>query len=125
MSRTKGELEAEIAKAVIKFQKEQQGRGPTDVRAFLVADQVLVRMSGIFTPNETHLAVTDEGRKLIRSARIELRSINHEEIEEILSEILGCSILRSYYDLSVERAEQIEVYILATNLENRLTHQRL
>ncbi len=114
---TKGALEAEIANAVTRFHREQQGRGPGDVRAFVVGDMVLVRCQSIFTPVEAKLSVSDEGRKLIKSARQELRSINHEEIEEIIAALAGCAVLRSHCDVSVEAAEQVEVYILAQNIE--------
>ena len=119
MIRTKGELEAEAARVVIKFQREQQGRGPVDARAHLVGDLLLVRLTGIFTPNETHLAVTEEGRKLIRSARLELRSINHTEIEEALANLVDVPILRSYYDLDVDAAEQVEIYVFSKNIEKK------
>lgn len=124
MKKTKGELEAEVASATVKFQREQQGRGPTDVRAHLVGELLLVRSSGIFTPTEAHLAASDEGRKLIKSARVELRSINHGEIEAILSDLVGSPVVRSYYDLSVEEAEQVEVYIFAENVEKRVLASR-
>ena len=81
---TKGSLEAEIANAVVRFQREQQGRGPADVRAHLVGDLALVRSSGIFTTTEARLAATEEGRRLIRSARQELRGIHHADIEKIV-----------------------------------------
>ena len=35
-NRTKGSIEADVANAVVKFHREQQGRGPTDVRVHLV-----------------------------------------------------------------------------------------
>jgi uncharacterized protein YbcI len=114
---TKGALEASIANAVTKFHREQQGRGPQDVRAFIVGEMILVRCSGIFTLTESKLCVSDEGRKLIQSARRELRSINHQEIEEIIADLCSCPVLRSYCDLNVEAAEQVEVYILERNLE--------
>lgn len=122
---TKGSLEADIANAVVRFQREQQGRGPTDVRAHLLGDLVLVRCSGIFTQTEARLAASEEGRRLIKSARQELRSINHAEIEEIIAAILGCKVVRSYYDLDVAAAEQMEVYVLTTDVEKRLLRQDL
>ena len=66
---TKGGLEAEVANAVVRFQREQQGRGPTDVHAYLIGDLILVRCTGIFTATETRLAMTEEGRRLIKSVR--------------------------------------------------------
>ena len=121
---TKGSLEAEIANAVGRFQREQQGRGPTDVRAHLIGELVIVRCSGIFTQTEAHLAATEDGRKLIKSARQELRSINHAEIERIVGTILGCGIRRSYYDVDVDAAEQVEVFVLDVDIEKRLAPSR-
>ncbi len=123
-SPSKGALEAEIASAVTRFHREQQGRGPGEVRAFLVGDLILVRCTSIFTPVEAKLSASDEGRKLIKSARQELRSINHLEIEEIIAGLVGCAVLRSHCDLSVEAAEQVEVYVLAQNGEKQFAGKR-
>ena len=121
MSRpTKGSIEAEIAKAVVKFQREQQGRGPVEVEVHLVRDLVLVRSSGIFTATESRLAGTSEGRRLIKSARQELRAINHQEVEELVGAAAGCAVRRSYADVNTEAAEQVEVFVLAEDIEKRL-----
>ncbi len=108
---------------MVRFQREQQGRGATDVRAHLLGDLIVVRCGGIFTPTEARLAVSEEGRRLIKSARQELRSINRAEIEEVIARIAGCSVVRSYYDLEVDVAEQMEVYILSVDIEKRLLRQ--
>lgn len=121
---TKGEVEAQIANAVVRFQREQQGRGPADVRAHIVGDLVIVRCRGIFTHTEAKLAVSQEGARLIRSARHELRSIHHGEIEAIVGEIVGARVLRSYCDVDVAAAEQMEVYVLDANVEERLSPSR-
>lgn len=120
---SKGAVEAEVSNAVVRFHREQQGRGPTDVRAHLIGDLILVRCRGVFTPTEAHLAATEEGRRLIRSARQELRAISHREIEDAIAAIAGCQVVRSYCDLDVYAAEQMEVYVLDGDLERRL--QRL
>jgi uncharacterized protein YbcI len=75
---------------------------------------------GIFTPIEAHLYASEEGRRLIKSARQELRSINHADIENLLAGIVGCRVLRSFYDVDVEAAEQMEVYVLEASLEKQL-----
>ena len=116
---TKGALEAEIANAVTRFQREQQGRGPQEVKASLVGDLILVRCQGIFTQTEFKLSSSDEGRKLISSARRELHSITHEEMEEIIAGLCGCLVLRSYFDVSVEAGELVEIYVLERNLEKQ------
>lgn len=111
--RTRGQIEAEVAGAIVRFQREQHGRGARDVQAHLVGDLVLVRSGDIFTPTETRLAVSEEGRRLILSARRELRSIHRADIEQIVGAIVGEKVIRSYYDVDVRAAEQVEVYVLA------------
>ena len=118
-------IEADIASAIVRFQREQQGRGPVNVRAHLVGELILVRSSGIFTATEEKLVASEEGRRLIRSAREELRSINRSEIEQTISEIIGCEVVRSYYDVDVTASEQVEVYVLAVDIEKRLLRQDL
>ena len=122
---TKGTIEAEVANAVVRFQREQQGRGPNEVRAHLIGDLVLVRCGGIFTPTEARLAASEEGRRLIKSARQELRAIVRHEIEAIVGGITACKVVRSYADVDVEAAEMVEVYVLESDLEKRLLRQDL
>src|SRR5438067_10956938 len=120
---TKGSIEAQIAGAVVRFHREQQGRGPEEVRAHLLGDMVIVRCSGVFTPTEFRLAESEEGRRLIRSSRKELRSINKDEIEQIVGEIAGASVMRSYSDIDPDAAEVIEVYVLDSNAELNLARR--
>jgi uncharacterized protein YbcI len=117
---TRGSIEASIASAIVRFQREQHGRGAADVRVHLVGDVLIVRSGGIFTATEARLAVSDEGRRLIKSARQELRTIHREEVEELVAGIATTPVIRSYYDVSVEAAEQVEVYVLAADIEKRL-----
>jgi uncharacterized protein YbcI len=120
---TKGSIEAEVANALVRFQREQQGRGATDVRAHLVGDIMIVRSGGIFTPTEAHLAASEEGRRLIKSARQELRAIHRKEVETIVARVAAVEVVRSYYDVDVDSAEQVEVYILSVDVEKRLLRQ--
>ncbi|MDX1933679.1 MAG: DUF2294 domain-containing protein [Capsulimonadales bacterium] len=120
---TKGSIEAEVANAIVRFQREQHGRGASDVRAHLVGDLLIVRSGGIFTPTEAHLAASEEGRRLIKSARRELRSIHRDEAEALVARIVAAPVVRSYYDLDVTAAEQVEMYILEVDVEKRLLRQ--
>ena len=118
-------IEAEIANAVVRIQREQQGRGPEDARVHILGDLVVARSSGVLTPNEVRLAATEEGRRLIKSARQELRYIAHQESEAVIARILECSVLRSYGDMDVEAAEMVEVYVLDTDIERKLLRHEL
>lgn len=73
--KTKGELEAEVSNAVMRFKREYMGRGPQDVRTHLIDDMVLVRLKGVLTPAEQRLARVEDphrGRDLIKQVRLEL-----------------------------------------------------
>ncbi len=122
---TKGQIEAQVANAFVAFQREQHGRGPSDVRTYLIGDLILVRGIGVFTPTEARLTSSDEGRRLIRSARQELRAIVRADLEALISRLVGCKVLRSYGDLDVGAAEQMDVFVLETDLERRLLRQEL
>ena len=122
---TRGTIEAQIANALVQFQREQQGRGASDVQVYLLGDLVLVRSTGIFTVTEQRLSGTDEGRRLIKSARQELRTITHFDQETLVASIVGCNVMRSYGDVDVNASEQVEVFVLETDIEKRLLRQEL
>lgn len=124
-SPTRGVIESEIASAVVRFQREQHGRGAAEVRAHVIGDLVLVRCNDIFTPAEARLAATEEGRKLIRKAREELWAINHSRIEDLVHEISGCRVVRSYSCVDVEASELVEVYVLEHDIGKCLPHRTL
>ena len=122
---TKGSIEAEISNATVKLQREHLGRGATDVRAFLVGDLVIVRCTGIFTPTEARLVATDDGQRLIRQTREELRHIVREEMENSIADVTGAKVLRSYADMNVQASELIEIYVLDEDVEKKLLRQDL
>lgn len=53
---TKGESKTAIRNAIIKFGQDFMGRGPTEVKAFILRDLVLVRLKDVLTPAERQLA---------------------------------------------------------------------
>ena len=75
MAKSKGQIEAEISEALIKFEKEYMGRGPEETKTYIIDDMVLVRLRHVLTPAEQQLAKTsngDKGRALIKQVRTEL-----------------------------------------------------
>ncbi len=114
---TNDPMERQVADAVAKYHFEQQGKAPGFVRAYLVADMVVIHSTGIYTSTEESLVASDEGRKLIKSARRELRSITRKTIEAQIAEITRCEVLRSFWDLDVRAGEQVEVYMLSRSFE--------
>ena len=113
--KTKGELEAEVSNAVMRFKREYMGRGPQDVRTYLMDDMVLVRLKGVLTPAEQRLAqVADphRGRDLIKQVRVELIEHGRELLEEAVTAILGVGIVSLHTDISTRTGESIILFTL-------------
>ncbi len=112
---TKGELEAEICQAVIRFKKEYMGRGPLSVRTYLVDDMALVRLQGVLTPAEQKLAQVEErsrGRDLIKQIRLELIEHGRGMLEAVIQAILGVKVLSLHTDISTTTGESIILFTL-------------
>jgi uncharacterized protein YbcI len=72
----KGQIEAQISEAIIKFEKEYFGRGPTETKTYIIDDMVLIRLKGVLTPAEEQLTKTAEGADLIKKLRVQLLRIS-------------------------------------------------
>ncbi|MDO9300696.1 MAG: DUF2294 domain-containing protein [Anaerolineales bacterium] len=116
-TKTRGEAEAEMTQAVIKFEKEYLGRGPLDARTFFVQDMILVRLHGIITPAERKLAETHEGQKLVKETRRQLFESSRPLIEEMVKQIIGCQLVSLHTDMSAKTGERIIVLTVDTNLD--------
>ncbi len=114
--RSKGELEAEISQAVIRFKKEYMGRGPLSVRTYLIDDMVLVRLQGVLTAAEQKLAEVEErsrGRDLIKQMRLELIEHGRPLLEIVVQEILGVQVTSLHTDISTRTGESVILFTLA------------
>lgn len=49
---TKGQTEAKISEAIIKFEKKFMGRCPLETNTSIVKDVILIRCKGVLTPAE-------------------------------------------------------------------------
>jgi uncharacterized protein YbcI len=116
-TKTRGEAEAEITQAVIKFEKEYLGRGPVDARTFFVNDMILVRLRGLLTAGDRKLAETREGQALFREARHQLFESCVTIFEEMIAQIIGCKLISLHADVNAKTGERIIVLTTDTNLE--------
>jgi uncharacterized protein YbcI len=115
INKTKGQLEAEISEAIIKFEKEYMGRGPDETKTYIIGDMVLVRLRGVLTPAEKQLAKTDDnlkGRALIKQVRIELLEKAKMLLEKIIMDIFGEKVVSLHTDISTITGERIIIFIL-------------
>lgn len=113
--RTKGQLEAEISEAIIKFEKEYMGRGPDETKTYIIDDMVLVRLRGVLTPAEKQLAKTGEGttgRTLIKQVRIELLEKGRMLLETLVRDITGMKVTSLHTDISTVTGERVIIFVL-------------
>ena len=113
--KTRGQLEAEISEAIIKFEREYMGRGPEETRTFLVEDMVMVRLRGVLTPAEKSLVRVDpdaHGRTLIKQVRIELLEKARPLLERIICDITGRNLRSLHTDISTTTGERVVIFTL-------------
>lgn len=113
--KTKGELEAEISQAIIRFEKEYMGRGPLETKTYLIDDLVLVRLRNVLIPAEFKLAELEQnkrGRELIKDVRRELIEHGRPLLDAVIQDILKVKVRSLHTDISTRTGERIIVFTL-------------
>lgn len=113
--KTKGQLEAEICEALIKFEKEFMGRGPLETKAYIIDDMVLVRLKNVLTQAELKLADVREsrdGRELVKRIRITLLEQGRPLLEAAVENILGIKIKSLHTDISTVTGERVILFTM-------------
>lgn len=113
--KTKGQIEAEISEAIIRFEKEYMGRGPLETKSFIIGDMVLVRLKGVLTQAEYQLAAARDntrGRELIKQVRIELLERGRSLLEEAIYRITDREVKSLHTDISTVTGERVVLFTL-------------
>ena len=115
MAISRGELEARITEEMIRFEREFMGRGPSEARTYIMDDLVLVRLKGVITRAEHHLAQADasgRGRDLIKQTRTELIEKARPQLAAMVESILGVAMRSLHTDISVQTGERMIILVL-------------
>jgi uncharacterized protein YbcI len=115
---TKGQVEADISTAMTKFEKEHLGRGPKNVRTYIIEDMILIRLIGVLTPAEQKLATEVDGAQIVKQTRRRLIESSRSIIENIIKDTTGAKVQSLHTDISSRTGERIFVLGLDRNLEN-------
>jgi uncharacterized protein YbcI len=86
--KTHGEIEAAVCDGLSRFEQDYMGRGPRDIHAHLLGDLLVVRLTGVLTAAEQHLAQSspaEKGRDLIKQVRAHLVETARPILEEMKS----------------------------------------
>jgi uncharacterized protein YbcI len=122
--KTQGEIEAAICEGVARFEQEYMGRGPRDIRAHLLGDLLVVRLQGVVTAAEQHLAKSlpaDKGRDLLKQVRVQMVEAARPAVEAMVQEITGVKVLSLHHDISTVTGEKVLLFTLASRPQVRET----
>ncbi len=119
LPKNRSDLESEISRALIHFEKEFMGRGPLETRTYLLGDMVLVRLKGVMTPAEQQLAKTESPRSgyLLKQVRNELLCSARPMLETLMSDILRVPVQSIHTDISTKTGERVIVFTLQHKVE--------
>jgi uncharacterized protein YbcI len=121
---TKGELEAQISDALVQFEIDYMGRGPKEVRTYIVEDMVLARLKGVLTPAEQQLTKSADGVELIKKVRSTLVENGKPILYKMIIDITGMSVLDLHTDISTATGERVFVFMLDRDLEKTLLRKK-
>jgi len=114
--KTQGEIEAAICERIVRFEQEHMGREPKTVRAYLVGDLLLVRLTGVLTDAEERLIQSlpaGKGRELLKEVRTHLIETARPILEEIVEELTGVKVVSLHRDISTVTGEKVILFTLA------------
>lgn len=117
--KSRHDVEAEISRAVIHFEKEYMGRGPVETRTYLLGDMIVVRLKGVLTPAEQRLAKSKSARSsyLLKQVRNELLASGRAMLETLMHDILNVRVQSIHTDISTKTGERVIVFTLEEKLE--------
>lgn len=113
--KTLGEMEAAVCDGIRRFEQDFMGRGPRDIHAHLLGDLLVVRLTGVLTAAEQHLAQSlpvEKGRDLVKQVRTHLIETARPMLEAMIFEATGVNVLSLHHDISTVTGEKIIVVTL-------------
>jgi uncharacterized protein YbcI len=115
---SRSELEAQISRAMIRFEKEYMGRGPLETKTYVLDDMVVIRLKDVLTPAERKLIETQRDRSayLVKQARNELLAAARPMLEAVVHDITGAPVQSVHTDISTRTGERIIVVTLKRKL---------
>jgi uncharacterized protein YbcI len=123
-TKSKGEIEAEISRAIVQFEIDYMGRGPKEARVYIVEDLVVVRLKGVLTPAEEQLTKSIDGQDLVKKMRATLIDKARPLLYQVVGDITGAKILDLHTDISTESGERVFVFSLDNNLQKSLERNK-
>ena len=115
-TQTQREIEYAVCDGITRFEQEHMGRGPKNVDTYLRGDLLVVRLKGVLTAAEQHLAESlpaEKGRDLIKQVRTHLIETARPFLEAMIQKSTGVKVISLHHDISTKTGEKILVFTLA------------
>jgi uncharacterized protein YbcI len=114
--KTQGEIEAAVCDGIRHFEHDYMGRGPTEVHAHLLGDLLVVRLQGVLTAAEQHLAKSlpgEKGRDLLKQVRAHLIETARPLMDAMVQGVTGMKVVSLHHDISTATGEEVVLFTLA------------
>ena len=125
--KTQGEIEAAICDGIRRFEQDFMGRGPKEIHAHLLNDLLVVRLQGVLTAAEQHLATSlpaEKGRDLLKQVRTHLIEVARPVMDKMIQEVTGVKVVSLHHDISTATGEEVVLFTLAEAPSFRETKKR-
>lgn len=120
--KTQDEIESAVCDKISRFQQDFMGRGPKEIRAYLIGELLVVRLQGVLTAPEQHLVKSlpiDKGRDLLEQFRTQLIESSRLVLQAMIQEVAGGEVLRLHHDVSTVTGEEVELFTLSESPDCR------
>jgi uncharacterized protein YbcI len=125
--KTQGEIEAAICEGIAHFEQKFMGRGPKDIRANLIGDLLVVRLTGVLTAAEQQLVKSlppEKGRDLLKEVRTQLIETARPVLEAMIEKVTGVKTVSLHHDISTVTGEEVILFALAESPVFREVHRK-
>ena len=125
--KSQGEIEAAVCEGMARFEQEYMGRGPKAIHCHLIGDLLIVRLKGVLTAAEQHLAKSlpgEKGRDLLKQVRTHLIETARPLMEAMVEQVTGVKVASLHHDISTVSGEEVVLFTLASEPLYRETAKR-
>jgi uncharacterized protein YbcI len=120
--KTQGEIESAVCEGIARFERDHMGRGPEDIRTYLIGDLIVVRLKGVLTIAEQQLSssqTAEKGRDLLKQVRGQLIEAARPLMAAMIQEITGVSVKSLHHDVSTVTGEEVILFTLTESTPSR------
>jgi uncharacterized protein YbcI len=120
---TKGRLNAELARAVVRVHRNYTGRGPTQAQAFFRRNIVVVVLQSVLTRAERSLARGGRSETVLGGRR-QLQAEMRPHLVDAVEALTGCRVTAFMSDNHVEPDMAVELFVLDRSVPSPGTDHR-